>query len=89
MKIMVVAGEASGDLHGSHLAAELKKREPDLELFGMGGPMMAHAGVELLYDPTAISAIGFIEVLRSVQILRRVLSLRGGAGEEAAGLSGF
>lgn len=74
MKIMVVAGEASGDLHGSHLAAELKKREPDLELFGMGGPMMAHAGVELLYDPTAISAIGFIEVLRSVQILRRVLS---------------
>jgi len=74
LKIMMVAGEASGDLHGSHLAAELKKREPDLELFGMGGPLMAQAGVELLYDPTAISAIGFIEVLRSVQILRRVLA---------------
>src|SRR5690606_2429705 len=41
---------------------------------GMGGPLMAQAGVELLYDPTEISAIGFVEVLRSVQILRRVLS---------------
>jgi len=73
MKIMLVAGEASGDLNGAHLARALRDRQPALELFGMGGSKMAQAGVELLYDPTAISSVGFLEVLRSVNVLRRVL----------------
>lgn len=43
MKIMMSAGEASGDLHGGALAAELKKLRPDIELFGMGGSDMQRA----------------------------------------------
>ena len=74
MKIMMVAGEASGDMHGSHLARALAERRPDAELFGMGGSMMEAAGVRLLFNPTSISAMGFVEVLRSVQVFRRLLA---------------
>lgn len=74
MKIMIVAGEASGDMNGSHLAREILKREPRARLFGMGGRLMQEAGVKLLFNPTSISAIGFVEAVRSVQVLRRVLS---------------
>lgn len=73
MRIMLVAGEASGDLHGSHLARALLARDPSLKLFGMGGSLMAAAGVEILHDPTAVSVVGFVEVLRSLKTLRRIL----------------
>ncbi len=74
MKIMIVAGEASGDLNGSHLAREIAQREPRARLFGMGGTLMQKAGVRLLFNPTSISTIGFVEAVRSVGILRRVLT---------------
>ena len=70
---MLVAGEASGDLNGSYLAKEILEQEPDTRLFGMGGPLMKEAGVRLLFNPTSISTIGFLEALRGVQVLRRVL----------------
>ncbi|HHW09654.1 MAG TPA: lipid-A-disaccharide synthase [Firmicutes bacterium] len=72
-KVMIVAGEASGDLHGSHLAKKLIELEPEVKLFGMGGTLMKEAGVRLLFNPTGISALGFVEVLKNVQVLRRVL----------------
>lgn len=70
---MIVAGEASGDVHGHHLARELLFRDTKLRLFGMGSSMMAKAGVRLLYDPTEKSSLGFGEALRSVFVLRRLL----------------
>lgn len=73
LKVMLVAGEASGDLHGSYLAQEIVKEKPNTRLFGMGGGLMKEAGVRLLFNPTSISSIGFIEALRSAQVLRRVL----------------
>ncbi|HHV93743.1 MAG TPA: lipid-A-disaccharide synthase [Firmicutes bacterium] len=73
LKVMLVAGEASGDLNGSYLAKEILEQEPDTRLFGMGGPLMKEAGVRLLFNPTSISTIGFLEALRGVQVLRRVL----------------
>ncbi|MCM8811484.1 MAG: lipid-A-disaccharide synthase [Candidatus Omnitrophica bacterium] len=63
-KIMLIAGESSGDLHGAHLAAELFALEPDLQLFGFGGSGMKQAGVEILVDPTELAVIGIVEVLR-------------------------
>ena len=54
MKIMMSAGEASGDLHGARLAKEMLEMEPDVELFGFGGAKMAEAGVRLV-DATAAS----------------------------------
>jgi lipid-A-disaccharide synthase len=73
LKVMLVAGEASGDLHGSHLAQEILRQRPHTRLFGMGGNLMKEAGVRLLFNPTSISSIGFIEGLLSAQVLRRVL----------------
>ena len=59
MKIMLSAGEASGDLNASFLAAELKKIHPGTELFGMGGAKMPEQGVRLLEDPTNPGILGF------------------------------
>lgn len=50
MKIMLSAGEASGDLHGANLAEALKAVDPQVELIGMGGEQMRKAGVRIVYD---------------------------------------
>lgn len=76
------AGEASGDMHGADLVRELLSRAPGAELFGMGGPMMRDAGVELLFNPASMSTVGFVESLRSVHVLRRVLQRLGDAMDQ-------
>src|SRR5690606_5205265 len=76
--ILLSAGEPSGDLHGAALARALRARWPDARLFGLGGPLMAEAGVELLADPAKLAVMGFVEVLGRlpffVRLLRRVRS---------------
>ena len=62
-KIMICAGESSGDLHGASVAEALKTMTPDLELLGMGGFHMRAAGVEIIYDIADIGVIGFFEVI--------------------------
>ena len=62
-KIMIVAGEASGDMHGAGLAREIKKLVPDARLFGMGGSGMRAAGVETLVDISGVAVVGISEVL--------------------------
>ena len=47
---MIIAGEASGDLHGAKLAHALNNRSPDTSLFGVGGIAMKSEGVEILVD---------------------------------------
>lgn len=81
-RIMISAGEASGDLHGADLARALLEQAPGVSLFGMGGPLMREAGVELLFNPTSMSTVGFVEALRSVNVLRRVLARLGQAMDE-------
>lgn len=63
MKIMMSAGEASGDLHGARLAKEMLDMEPDVELFGFGGAKMAEAGVRLVRDCRDYSIMGVWEVI--------------------------
>jgi lipid-A-disaccharide synthase len=63
---MIVAGEASGDLHAAGLAAALKDRHPEWRLTGMGGARMAAAGVEMLERTDTTAVMGFVEVLRSL-----------------------
>ena len=71
-RVMVIAGEPSGDLHGAGLIRELKKRRPDLEVYGIGGDGMASAGMELLYHIRDLSFMGFAEVLKHLPTIRRV-----------------
>ncbi|MBN1918292.1 MAG: lipid-A-disaccharide synthase [Verrucomicrobia bacterium] len=71
-RILIVAGEHSGDLRGAELVRALKAIEPSLELFGIGGERMRAAGVELVHDITEISVTGFVEVLKGLPRFRRV-----------------
>lgn len=73
MLIYLSAGEHSGDMHAASLARTLRALCPDVELMGMGGPSMRAAGVELIHDPTAVSTIGFVEVLRNLGRYHRLL----------------
>jgi len=68
---MLVAGEASGDLHGATLARALRAAAPRVRLFGMGGRRMAAEGVELLVDLTAAATMGSAEALRGLPDLVR------------------
>ena len=62
--IGIVAGEASGDLLGSHLIAALKEARPDLQFVGIGGPRMQSAGMEVLFPMEKLAVNGYVEVLR-------------------------
>ena len=66
--VMIIAGESSGELYGSLLARELRQRDPDVCLVGVGGHKMQEAGVELL--STISDAFGLVEAIASLQKLR-------------------
>ncbi|HHY47852.1 MAG TPA: lipid-A-disaccharide synthase [Firmicutes bacterium] len=61
MRIMMVAGDASGDIYGAELARKLKAMVPGVELAGAGGAFMAAAGVDIISDLGRLSAVGIIE----------------------------
>jgi lipid-A-disaccharide synthase len=71
-QILMVAGEASGDLHGAHLAMALQRRVPDLVIRGVGGERMRAAGVEILHGIEELGVVGFFEVLSHLKVIGRV-----------------
>jgi lipid-A-disaccharide synthase len=70
--IMVVAGEASGDLHGAGLCAALRTLAPGTRVFGMGGERMRAAGAEIVADVSRGAVVGGTEAVSSVPALYRV-----------------
>jgi lipid-A-disaccharide synthase len=70
-QILISAGEASGDMYAARLAAALRARA-DVQLFGMGGPRMREAGVELVADCSEVSLVGIVEIAKKYPALRRV-----------------
>jgi lipid-A-disaccharide synthase len=62
--IGLVAGEASGDLLGSHLIEALKSARPDLKFVGIGGPRMKSAGMDILFPMEKLAVNGYLEALR-------------------------
>lgn len=66
IRIAIVAGEASGDLLGSHLVSALRERLPQAEFIGIAGPKMIAAGVQSLFPIERLSVIGFHEVIRNL-----------------------
>ncbi|MGB8516881.1 MAG: lipid-A-disaccharide synthase [Gallionella sp.] len=61
--IAMVAGEASGDLLGSHLIAALKAARPDLEFVGIGGPKMQSAGLQVMFPMEKLAVNGYVDAL--------------------------
>ncbi len=73
-RILFVAGEASGDLHGASLVESLRQADPDIEAFGVGGDRMQAAGVELLYHMRHLAVVGITEVVRHLGDIRAALT---------------
>ncbi|MCB1009868.1 MAG: lipid-A-disaccharide synthase [Acidobacteria bacterium] len=75
--LLLVAGEASGDLHGARLLAALRRRRPDLTAFGLGSDELAAAGLDLVGDSREISVVGLVEVAgvfeRARELFDRIL----------------
>lgn len=70
--LLLSAGEASGDMYAARLASALKQRL-DVAIFGMGGPQMRAAGVEIITDYSEVSVVGITEVLKRLPSLTRAM----------------
>ncbi len=73
-RILISAGEASGDRLGAGLARRLLERRPELELVGMGGPLMERAGVRLIQSSSELSVVGLWEVVAHLPAIRRAMA---------------
>ncbi len=71
---MIMSGEASGDLHGANLAREIRKRDNDITIYGVGSRRMKEAGVHMLADASEISVVGITEVLTHIRPIYRVFA---------------
>lgn len=90
--IWIISGEASGDVYGAKLAAELRRlaaeRGDELTVSGMGGPKMIAAGIDIRVDSTELGVVGVIEVLKHIFTFIGIFFLPGRTGEEGTPRSG-
>jgi len=63
---MIIAGEASGDIHGARLVSAMKERNKDLFFCGIGGKALRDAGVEIIQDASTLSVVGITEVFSKI-----------------------
>ncbi|MBI5070418.1 MAG: lipid-A-disaccharide synthase [Deltaproteobacteria bacterium] len=71
--VLIVATEASADLHAARALEELRRLRPDVAPFGMGGPRLAEAGLECLHRAEEMSVMGLAEVLPRIPAIIRIL----------------
>ena len=82
-EIMLVVGEASGDVHGAHLVQALLEREPDLRIYGVAGELLERTRFEVLFTVAKLTGMGLVELAgnatnlwRAFRLLRRTLRER-------------
>ncbi len=63
-RVLIVAGEASGDMHAAHLVRRVHAKNPAVAFSGIGGPRMREAGVDIRIDAGRLAVVGLVEVLR-------------------------
>ena len=73
-RILIVAGEASGDRYGARLMQEVSRLAPGAVFTGIGGRAMREAGLVPLMDAERIAVLGFFEVLTSLPVIRRAFN---------------
>ena len=76
-KVMIVAGEASGDQHAANVVLALKRKAPALEIFGFGGEMLQRAGMRLELDLVSHAVIGIVEALAKLGKFFKILKFAG------------
>ncbi len=72
---MIVAGEASGDLHGSNLVNEIHRIDPSVRFYGIGGKKLEKAGVELIASSSDTAVVGLTEVASKLKFILKVMGL--------------
>jgi len=70
-KVLISAGEASGDLYAASLVEALRRRGYDLDFFGCAGPRMQKAGVRAIVDSASLAVVGLVEVIAHIPRIRR------------------
>jgi len=70
--IMIIAGEASGDLHGAHLVRAMRSINPGLRFYGVGGEEMEQAGVRLVVHSSEMAVMGITEILPRLGFILKV-----------------
>ena len=75
-RILIVAGEASGDLHGAHLAKAIAAQDASAELVGIGGPGMRAAGVTMIPGVPQLDLVGLFGLSAVRAIIQRMLAVR-------------
>lgn len=68
-KIMIVAGEASGDIYAAGLINAVHQQDSSIQFFGIGGPRMAEAGCDILVDSAKMAVVGLVEVLKHLDVI--------------------
>jgi lipid-A-disaccharide synthase len=71
LRVLLVAGEASGDMHGAALVRALRERVSDIEVAGVGGPRLRAAGLHVLEDTEHVATMGFVETFGTLGRLLR------------------
>lgn len=72
-KILLVAGEVSGDLHGAHLVDAIHRVDPEVQFLGVGGEELKKSGMKLLYPAHSLSVVGITEVFIKVRSILKAL----------------
>jgi lipid-A-disaccharide synthase len=72
--VMIVAGEASGDMHGAGLVREMLKIDPSLHFYGIGGNRLQEAGVKLLANASAMAVVGLTEVISKLGSIFKIMN---------------
>ncbi|MGO9138834.1 MAG: lipid-A-disaccharide synthase [Syntrophales bacterium] len=73
-RVMIVAGEASGDLHGGNLVQAMHKIDPEIRFYGVGGRNLKEAGVELIADAGDMAVVGLTEVVSKLGMILKVMA---------------
>ena len=68
-RVLIVAGEASGDLHAARLVNGVRRHHPEVRFYGIGGSEMRKAGVDILVDSAELAVVGLIEVLAQRKVI--------------------
>lgn len=73
--VMIIAGEASGDLHASRLVRAMRNRSQDLFFFGIGGKFLREASVRILVEASTLSVVGLTEVISKIPVLAKGMAV--------------
>jgi lipid-A-disaccharide synthase len=68
-RVLMIAGEASGDLHGAGVVRELRAMRPGLDVFGIGGDNMKKEGMDVVVHISRVAVMGFVEVVRHLRVI--------------------